>query len=200
MIFHGVLVLFAWFVVVALANSEKCSTREKGRDQYDIYLSVGKSKTPWPIFRLLLTQCWGGAWWRKYIKSESQLTLWNNNLPGPWDNLAQPVQKITVDALYFSLVVLIFSLLFFGNAYILPNLLPASQTSSNVKNFNKTSLICHSNCQLNLGRLCLHAKKILLNVNMVLKQHKDNTEGYLVYFKNIKRGQFHAWYKIRRYV
>ena len=127
-------------VICGSGNSEKCSTREKGRDQYDIYLSVGKSKTPWPIFRLLLTQCWGGAWWRKYIKSESQLTLWNNNLPGPWDNLAQPVQKITVDALYFSLVVLIFFLLFFGNAYILPNLLPASQTSSNVKTFNKTSL------------------------------------------------------------
>ena len=53
-------------VICGSGNSEKCSTREKGRDQYDIYLSVGKSKTPWPIFRLLLTQCWGGAWWRKY--------------------------------------------------------------------------------------------------------------------------------------
>ena len=102
--------------------------------------------------------------------------------------------------LFFFSCVDFFPSFFFGNAYILPNLLPASQTSSNVKNFNKTSLICHSNCQLNLGRLCLHAKKILLNVNMVLKQHKDNTEGYLVYFKNMKRGQFHAWYKIRRYV
>ena len=105
-------------VICGSGNSEKCSTREKGRDQYDIYLSVGKSKTPWPIFRLLLTQCWGGAWWRKYIKSESQLTLWNNNLPGPWDNLAQPVQKITVDALYFSLVVLIFFSFFFLEMHI----------------------------------------------------------------------------------
>ena len=188
MIFHGVLVLFAWFVVVALANSEKCSTREKGRDQYDIYLSVGKSKTPWPIFRLLLTQCWGGAWWRKYIKSESQLTLWKQQPPRPLRQLSSTRAKnYSRCTLFFFSCVDFFPSFFFGNAYILPNLLPASQTSSNVKTFNKTSLNMSLELSIEFGTSVSPCKK-----NPFEREHGSKTaqrqhRGLLGLFQKYKK-------------